>query len=42
MVTVMANGDGDGISPISGGEILTAQGGLACFILFNYLFSLLK
>jgi hypothetical protein len=30
------------VSPFSGGETLTAQDGSACFILFNYLFSLLK
>jgi hypothetical protein len=30
------------VSPFSGGEVLTAQDGLACFILFNYHFSLLK
>jgi hypothetical protein len=30
------------VSPFLVGEILTAQDGLACFVLFNYLFSLLK
>ncbi len=30
------------VSPFSGGEILTAQDWSACFILFSYLFSLLK
>ncbi len=30
------------VSAFSGGEILTKKDGLACFILFGYLFNLLK